>query len=115
MTELIEKGKQSFHLAEDALAKGYYWLSCFLFHQSVELSLKGILEATKNTHPFSHNLTELIKELGLPVPPDILQACVNLNPHYISARYAMFSYYQREDAENCKKNAEVILKWLKIF
>jgi HEPN domain-containing protein len=44
MSELIEKGKQSFATAEDAINKGYYWLACFLFHQAVELAIKGLLE-----------------------------------------------------------------------
>jgi len=50
MAKLIERGKRNFLLVEDALAKGYYWLSCFLFHQSVELTVKGILETMTNTH-----------------------------------------------------------------
>jgi len=50
MSELIEKGKQSFTAAEDAINKGYYWLACFLFHQAVELAIKGLLEITMNAH-----------------------------------------------------------------
>ena len=53
MAKLVERGKRNFLLAKDALAKGYYWLSCFLFHQSVELTVKGILETMKNTHIFT--------------------------------------------------------------
>ncbi|MQL56126.1 HEPN domain-containing protein [Acidianus ambivalens] len=113
MSELIEKGKQSFTAGDDAINKGYYWLACFLFHQSVELAIKGLLEITRNEHPYTHNLVELLKYFN--PPDDILTCAMNLNPHYISSRYSLMSFYSRNDALNCKKNAEVILKWLKIF
>jgi HEPN domain-containing protein len=113
MSELIEKGKQSFATAEDAINKGYYWLSCFLFHQAVKLAIKGLLEITRNEHPYTHNLVELLKYFN--PPDDILTCAMNLNPHYISSKYSLMSFYSRNDALNCKKNAEVILKWLKIL
>jgi len=113
MSELIEKGKQSFATTEDAINKGYYWLACFLFHQAVELANKGLLEITRNEHPYTHNLVELLKYFN--PPDDILTCAMNLNPHYISSRYSLMSFYSRNDALNCKKNAEAILKWLKIL
>ena len=69
MSELIEKGKQSFATAEDAINKGYYWLACFLFHQAVELAIKGLLEMTRNEHPYTHNLVELLKYL---IPQEVI-------------------------------------------
>ncbi|MEJ2779540.1 HEPN domain-containing protein [Stygiolobus sp. CP850M] len=53
MAKLIERGKRNFLLAKDALAKGYYWLSSLSIHQSVELTVKGILETMTNTHIFT--------------------------------------------------------------
>ncbi|WP_443296282.1 HEPN domain-containing protein [Stygiolobus sp. CP850M] len=48
-------------------------------------------------------------------PDDILTYTMNLNPHYISSKYSLMSFYSRNDALNSKKNAEAILKWLKIL
>lgn len=113
MAELVKKGKEMISLADNALNSGYFWLACFLYHQGVELILKGLLEMTKGSHPFTHDLEKLISEFEN-VPNEVKEAAINLTPHYIAARYSLSSTYTKAKAENCKKQVEVILRWLKI-
>jgi HEPN domain-containing protein len=111
----FERAREFLRVAEEVKAT-YPWLSCFSSQQGVEFVLKGLLVKYKGSHPFTHDLTELIQvlseELKVEVPEEVLKECDYLTPHYIQTRYSMLSSYDRRRAERCLASAKAVLTWL---
>ncbi len=100
-------------IAKQQLNSGKYWAVCFAAHQAVELFIKGILFNNAGTYPFTHNLVLLLKSLNQNAPPNVVEACNFLNPHYTASRYGDVSMYDEETARLCLSKAEEVIEWLK--
>ena len=73
-SEWIEKARVFLSEAERHVRTGYYWLACFEAQQAAELYLKALLVALTGTHPYTHDLVELmevLEELGVSVPSEL--------------------------------------------
>lgn len=66
--------------SEDNYNKGYYDLSTFSLHQSIELFLKGILLLKAGDFPHTHNIRNLMEDLKIGGNAK----CVNTINNYIS-------------------------------
>lgn len=111
--ELIKKGLEALEGAKVALDRGLYWISCFLSHQAIELYVKGLLTYRTGAFPLTHNLITLISMLSNNPPSEVIESARFLNPHYTASRYSARDMYRKDDAEECIRRAEVIIKWLR--
>ncbi len=69
-----EKAEVLIRDAEKRISEGNYWLSCFEAQQGCELYLKALCLQLTGTHPFTHDLVELLgylKDAGLKPPADL--------------------------------------------
>jgi len=103
--------------AERHLREGHYWLTCFEAQQAAELYLEALLVALAGTHPFTHDLAELLsalEALGLKPPPELYACADALTPHYTMARYPGRKpvVYNRSLAERCLEYARRIIQWV---
>ena len=106
--------------AKDALKSGLYDIACFSCHQAIELYLKGKIIDISGSKPYTHSLIELIEILekfGYKIQKNIKQCIIELNEHYIQARYpdARISEYTKNEAEKAIKCMEEILDYVKIL
>ena len=89
-------------------------VSTFSAHQAAELYLKGFLVIKTGTHPFTHDLGELIdviQQLGYDIPKDVVYAAEFLTPHYVLSRYPREKpiRYTKRKSEMCIEAAEKIV------
>ncbi|MEM1598313.1 MAG: HEPN domain-containing protein [Pyrobaculum sp.] len=109
--DLIEKAEGWYDIARLMLSEGRHWAVCFAAHQAVELYLKGLLLKRVGAYPFTHNLVQLVKALGVDVPPHVIEACSFLNPHYTTSRYGAVALYDEDTARICFEKATQVLQW----
>ena len=115
-SEWVEKAQVLFLGAERHLREGHYWLACFEAQQAAELYLEALLVSLTGTHPFTHDLVELLeapRSLGLRVPEELYTYADALTPHYTMARYPGRKpvRYDKGLGERCIKYAERIIEW----
>ena len=116
--EWVEKGDAFLRDAERHVEDGVYWLSCFEAQQAAELYLKALIVAIAGTHPFTHDLAELlsaIESLGIAVPGDLYVYADALTGEYTLARYPARKprTYNKGSAERCVSYARRIVEWVK--
>ncbi len=74
--------------ARAALRGGRYNWALFAAHQAVEKALKAAYIAVKRkAFPKTHDLTRLMSELELDIPPSLRVGITELSPYYTVARY----------------------------
>lgn len=111
--------RQSKHDARTARhsheAKDYY-AAVFWCHQSVEKALKAVvIETTRSVPPRTHNLLDLARDAGLPVP--FHSFIRELSPEYIVARYPDASgatpaeLYDGRASRAILKKSEEVRRW----
>ena len=115
--EWAEKARILLREAERHLGEGIYWLVCFEAQQAAELYLKALIVALAGTHPFTHDLVELLaaaRELGLEPPRELYAYADALTPHYTMARYPGRKpfRYDRFAGERCLEYARRIVQWV---
>jgi len=116
-SEWVEKARVLFSDARRHLEEGHYWLTCFEAQQAAELFLKALLVTLTGTHPFTHDLVELIdtlRDLGYEPPEELYTYADALTPHYTMARYPGRKpvRYGRGLGERCLRYAERIIRWV---
>lgn len=115
--EWVEKAEVFIKEAERHLELGIYWLSCFEAQQAAELYLKAFIVKLTGTHPYTHDIVELLevaRELGLNVPEELIVYGDALTPHYTLARYPGRKplEYNRDRARRCINQARAIINWV---
>ena len=115
--EWVEKGRVFLEEAERNLSLGRYWLTCFEAQQAAELYLEALLVALTGSHPYTHDLVELMEALeaaGVEVPGELRLYGDALSPHYTLARYPGRKpiVYDRGRGERCLEQARVIVGWV---
>jgi len=109
--------------AQDSLKSGHYEWSCFQAQQSGEKALKAYLYEKGYTSVVTHSLKELIRECARldSTFENMGRAAKTLDMFYIPTRYpnglggelAPAEFYEKEDAEECLRSADLILKTVK--
>jgi len=116
--EWVEKADVLILDAQRHFNEGIYWLTCFNAHQAVEFYLKSLITALTGSHPYTHDLVELLEVLrvvGLEPPKELFISCELLTPHYTLARYLGKKAYNYtvERGGLCIENANKIIDWVK--
>lgn len=115
--EWVEKAEVFIKEAERHFDLGIYWLACFEAQQAAELYLKALIVKLTATHPYTHDIVELfevVRELGLNVPEELVVYGDALTPHYTLARYPGRKplEYNRDRARRCINQAKSIIDWV---
>ena len=115
--EWVEKAEVFIREAERHLELGVYWLACFEAQQAAELYLKALIVKLTATHPYTHDIVELLevtRELGLSVPEELVVYGDALTPHYTLARYPGRKplEYNKDRAKRCVSQAKSIINWV---
>lgn len=104
--------------AAKALLDADFFAKCaFHCQQAAEKALKALLNQTKGSFPFTHDLEGLAKTAG--AASSILEAARYLTPAYTMTRYAGIATdrpakaYSMARAKQHIDSAEVILKWVR--
>ena len=117
----LRQAEKDLRHAESALKAGDYEWTCFAAQQAFEKALKA-LYLSIGGEGWGHSLTKLLREL-----PDEyrasgseMQAAMNLDKHYIPARYpngfdigAPMDYYSEENAREALKDAKIIFSFVR--
>ena len=116
-SEWVEKARVFLSEAERHLEEGHYWLACFEAQQAAEHYLRALLVALSGTHPYTHDLAELMEalgELGVRVPENLKLYGDALTPHYTLARYPGRKplEYNEPRGRRCLDQAKTIVEWV---
>jgi HEPN domain-containing protein len=103
--------------ARDSLARGRPNWALFAAHQAVEKALKAAyLVLKRRSPPKTHDLTRLVRELGLKLPPELAAGVAELTPYYTIARYPNaglerpWESIERSTAERLLRVAEEVVR-----
>lgn len=113
----LEQGKADLKTAKDLLKSENYYASVFFSHQTAEKALKSLYIHKKKRSIRGHNLVFFARELD--APENIINACAELTPDYITTRYPdaaigiPFENYTKESGERHLKMAEEVFLWVK--
>jgi HEPN domain-containing protein len=90
---------------------------CYHCQQSAEKMIKALLLAQGETVPRIHDLGLLIEVLveSLDPPADILDACDNLTPYGVKARYPQEMFLEEKHAQKALEDAEKISTWCRKY
>jgi HEPN domain-containing protein len=104
----------------DSEAGDYNW-ACFKAHQAAEKALKALLWGVGRPQ-IGHSLPRLlesVREMGIDVPEDIVEACIRLNKFYTPTRYPDAwsegipeEYYSKREAEEAIQWASRVIEWV---
>jgi HEPN domain-containing protein len=119
----LKQAEKDLNSAKNSLDAGDYEWACFQSQQSAEKALKSVLYSKGFRKILTHSIFELVKEIAdfeTEFKKFKKEAKV-LDSVYIPARYpngiagdlAPFEYYEKEDAEECRKYAGLILEGVK--
>lgn len=115
---LIRQAERDLENAAKNIGIEAYEVCAFLCCQAVEKYLKALwIHERAEGPPWTHSLTELGDELG--VPSDLRPRLVYLNVDYTAARYpdaangVPFEVYDRPTAEAKVKAAREVFEWLR--
>lgn len=121
----LKQAEKDLTTARNSLNAGDYEWACFQSQQSAEKALKSVLYSKGFRKILTHSIFELVKEIGdfESEFKKLKKEAKVLDSVYIAARYpngiagdlAPFEYYEKEDAEECIKYAELILEEVKKF
>lgn len=102
--------------------RGEYNWACFKAQQAAEFAVKALLRGL-GLPSYGHSISKLLislKEKGLNIPNEIINAGKALDKHYVLTRYpnawtegSPHEYYTKEDAENATQQTNLIIKWVK--
>ncbi len=117
----MRQAEKDLRHAENALRAGDYEWTCFAAQQACEKAVKALYFSIGG-EGWGHSLTKLLRELPgeLGVTPAEIQAAMNLDKHYIPARYpngfdigAPMDYYSEENAKEALADAEVVFSFVR--
>ncbi|MEM1610764.1 MAG: HEPN domain-containing protein [Sulfolobales archaeon] len=113
-------GKADVFLEDAArhLSEGHYWLACFEAHQAAEIYLKSLILSLTASHPYTHDLGELLEilgKIGISIDESLMIAADLLTPHYTLSRYPSRRSirYDRERASRCVESGRRIVEWVR--
>lgn len=106
----------NFETAKATLRSKRYNFSMFMCHQTVEALLKcAFVKRKKDRPPYIHKLPSLLVSTGVDVPAWIDMIILEVDAHYIKARYFEDRFdhrvYNRKNASKLVKDTEKVLKW----
>jgi len=114
----LDKYEEDLKSAKTLLDSRRYSWSALACQQAIEKFLKaGYVDKYRKIPPYVHKLERLCDELKLTVPEKLARAMVDIDKHYIIARYP--SYKESVDIKDFKEAKSIydktrkILKWLK--
>ena len=121
----FRQAEKDLKAAKNSLQSADYEWACFQAQQAAEKALKSILYAKGFRKILTHSVFELIKEVsrfegGF---DEFKHGAKVLDSVYITTRYpngiacdlVPYEYYEKEDAEECIRYAELILEGVKEF
>jgi len=104
--------------AERHVGEGIYWLTCFEAQQAAELYLKALIVGLAGSHPYTHDIVEMLetlKGMGFDVPETLVVYGDALTPHYTLARYPGRKPFEHNHGRGvrCLEQARNIVEWVK--
>lgn len=105
----LERAQYDWETAGAMMSAGRYLYVAFMCQQAVEKMLKGVIQGkTKETPPYTHNLSALAKASDVKFLEEQLDFLSLLTGYYMNTRYP--DYKQRLAKEIDRNKAEEILK-----
>lgn len=97
---------------------GQHHITCYLCHQAVEKTLKGLLVLEGETPKKTHHLGLLVSEIAKHYPDfsDLKQSIRRLDKYYIPARYPddMTMEFTSDDAKSALETADKVIELAKV-
>ena len=115
----IDEAEGDLEHARNDIEGGFYNWACFSAQQSAEKAVKAVFQKM-GAEAWGHSATDLLRELSKThqVPDDLLDAALELDKAYISARYpnahpsgSPRTRYTRREAERLIEYAERIFQF----
>ena len=110
------QAKADLKTARDCWKSRNFYACVFFCQQAVEKALKAFfIHKKRKMHPKTHDLTELVSELGLKKFEKIAR---KLTPEFVVTRYPdaangiPFMLYDSEDCKRAIKDANKVVKWV---
>lgn len=103
--------------ARKALEAGHYEWACFAAQQAAEKAVKAVYQQ-RGGEGRGHSVAALLRSLSIAVPQELVEVAMELDRHYIPARYpnshpqgAPYESYSRTDAERATGHASAIIQF----
>jgi HEPN domain-containing protein len=115
----IESSNYDIKTAEHMFETKRYVYVLFMCHLATEKLLKAIFEAVrKKPAPKTHNLIQLVNEIGIVASEDHLKTLSSLNDLNVVTRYpedmkALVKAFKRDRVHEYLTKTKGLLKWLK--
>jgi len=119
ITNWIESSNYDIKTAEHMFETKRYVYVLFMCHLATEKLLKAIFEAAhKKPVPKTHNLIQLVNEIGIMASEDHLKTLSSLNDLSVVTRYpedmkALVKAFKRDRVNEYLTKTKGLLKWLK--
>jgi HEPN domain-containing protein len=107
----LRKAEKDLRAAEINLQQGLYDVSAFLSHQAAEKALKAVYIQKFKALWKTHDLVGLAVKID--IKNGVMEACEELNVHYIETRYPTETRYTKSIAEEAVENAKEVLAWVR--
>jgi HEPN domain-containing protein len=111
----IEQAESDLRTASVVFGQALHRQCIFHGQQAIELILKAIwIERTECDYPRTHNLAELIRQLGLEVSEETLTFLGRLSRQYTASRYPELDVaYPKEAGEYYLLETQDVFRWLR--
>lgn len=113
----VKSAKDNLKTADAMLGSKRWNFAMFMCQQTLEALLKAIyIKTTGERPPHIHKLPQLINLCGIDLPKDIDFNVLEIDAHYIKARYFSDRFnpeiYNKKNATRLYKNTHEAFKWL---
>lgn len=111
----LAQAERDLEQAEDSRRAGRHEWACFAAHQAAEKAVKG-LHLHRGQEAWGHVVVNLLDELPVSVPPELIEMARVLDSFYVPSRYpnshvegAPFQYYGPLQSEEAIRHAREVL------
>ena len=117
--EWLRQADYDIDTAQDMLDKERNFYAVFMCHLAVEKALKGLFwKKLGIIPPKTHDLTYLIKRIGVKPPDDLFKFTVRLNEAHVTTRYpeeikTVQKAFPKAKVEELLVKSQEVISWIK--
>jgi HEPN domain-containing protein len=115
----LTQAERDLEQARDSDAQGRHEWACFAAQQAAELAVKA-LHLNQGQEAWGHVVAQLLRELPITVPEELIERAKVLDNHYIPTRYpnghvegAPYEHYGRLQSSGAIEHADAIVEFVR--
>lgn len=110
----LQSAQEDRKAAEALFGSGHYHWSLFLWHLTIEKTLKASLTKQNQEIPFTHNLLQLARLASVKLTPELETELKEITSFNLEARYDDYklSFYKKSTREYTEKWVRICAIWV---